>query len=98
LAEDCEIAALVVTNRTAPPDCLASAIDRNIARVNGASTARWNGTSFVIDAARPKNYQRPWTTNPIQTATSAQPQAPPRDATPRLQDLDVEDAVSVPAD
>ena len=98
LAEDCEIAAFVVTNRTVPPHCAAPAIDRNVAQANGASAARWNGNSFVIDSARPKNHQRPWTTKPVQTATSAQPQAPPRDATPRLQDLDVEDAVSVPAD
>lgn len=97
-AEDCEIAAFVVTNRTIPPHCAAPAIDRNVARANGASRARWNGSSFAIDSARPTNYQRPWTAKPVQTATSAQPQAPPRDATPRLQDLDVEDAVSVPAD
>ena len=94
LAEDCEIAAFVVT--TLPPHCAAPAIDRNVARINGAAQARWNGTTFLVDSARPKNYQRPWTAKPVQTA--AQPQAPPRDATPRLQDLDVEDAVSVPAD
>ena len=98
LAEDCEIATFVVTNRTLPPGCLATAIDRNVARANGATRARWNGTAFVIVSARPTNYQRPWTAKPVQTAMSAQPQAPPRDATPRLQDLDVEDAVSVPAD
>lgn len=98
LAEDCEIAAFVVTNRTAPPHCAAPTIDRNVARTNSATTVRWNGTSFAIDPARPASHQRPWTAKPVQTATSAQPQAPPRDATPRLQDLDVEDAVSVPAD
>jgi competence protein ComEC len=98
LAEDCEIAAFVVTNRTAPPHCAAPTIDRNVARTNGATAVRWKGTAFAIDPARPASHQRPWTAKPVQTATSAQPQAPPRDATPRLQDLDVEDAVSVPAD
>lgn len=96
VVEDCEIAAFVVTNRTAPPHCAAPIIDRNIAQANGASTARWNGNAFVIDSARPPNHRRPWTTGPLRATATAQP--PPRDATPRLQDLDVEDVVSVPAD
>ncbi len=97
VAEDCEIAAFVVTDRNTPPHCAAPAIDRTVAQRNGASSARWTGNAFVIDLARPPNHRRPWTTGPMQT-TAAQPQAPPRDATPRQQDLDVEDAPSVPAD
>jgi len=96
VVEDCEIAAFVVTNRTAPAGCAVPAIDRNTARMNGAATARWNGSAFVIDVARPRTYQRPWTATIVQRP--ALPQAPPRDATPRSQDLDVEDTVSVPAE
>jgi len=98
VVEDCEIAAFVVTNRNAPPHCAASVIDRRAALANGASSARWNAEAFVVSSARPSTYRRPWTATPLQATATAQPQAPPRDATPRLQDLDIEDAVSVPAD
>ena len=96
VAEDCEIAAFVVTNRTSPPTCAVTVIDRNTARTNGSATARWNGSAFVVDVARPQTYRRPWTTNAV--PATPPPQAPPRDATPRLQDLDVEDAGSISAE
>ena len=100
LAEDCEIAALVVTARNAPPACTAPIIDRNAARAGGAMAGRWNGKALVLEAARPAGFERPWTANrpwpavaAPQTTTSA-----PRDATPRPTDLDADDAPSIPSE
>jgi competence protein ComEC len=94
VAEDCESAALMVTQRNASPQCAAAAIDRARVRLTGATSGNWDGKSFALEAARPLTSQRPWIvraeTRTVQAAPVSPPQAP-RDATPRVQDLDPED-------
>ena len=96
VAEDCDIAALVVTNRAVPSGCAAVAIDRNSVRQKGAMSARRSRDSFAFEAARPETYRRPWTAGMVVPATA--PAATQPDATPRVQDLEVEDAGSVSAE
>jgi competence protein ComEC len=91
--EDCGLAAVVVTSRELPGECKALAIDRKVSRGNGAITLRWNGEGFEIKAARPAGLNRPWARGPVvadETAV-APASAAPRDATPRIEDLEAGD-------
>ena len=95
LIEDCDMAAVLVTARQAPPGCTAIVIDRKVARESGAVSIRLEGGTLVVDAARPKTYDRPWARR-APAATAASPRsAAPRDATPRPSDLEADDGVSV---
>jgi competence protein ComEC len=90
-AEDCSRSALVVTPRDAPPSCAATIVDRNRSRQNGAISLRRDGALWEISAARPPGYDRPWARALPQPASvaPAQPVRPaPRDATPRVEDLE----------
>ncbi len=100
LEEDCERAVLIITARDPPPGCAAMVVGRNLWRERGALALRRDGSGFVMEAARPPNYDRPWApallprhTPPASqasgagTASEALPPAP-RDATPRSEDLD----------
>ena len=95
LIEDCQMAALVVTARNAPPTCAATIIDRNAVRAGGAMAVRLDGSALVVEAARPATYDRPWarryTTAPVLPARPL----PPRDATPRPSDLEADEGPSV---
>jgi competence protein ComEC len=92
--EDCAIAALVVTPRDAPPQCAAWIIDRATLRARGAIALSRDKTGWVVSAARPAGYDRPW------ARAQPAPDVPPasratrpalRDATPRLEDLEPDD-------
>jgi competence protein ComEC len=96
-AEDCRRAAVVVATRQAPPDCAATVIGRSLWRRRGALALRRDGSSFVIEAAHPPNFDRPWAPGQLSvTAASADdaasvspgPLAPPRDAAPRAEDVE----------
>jgi competence protein ComEC len=95
--EDCVRAAVVVSQREAPPRCAALIIDRTFWRQRGAIALRRFGSDFVIEAARPSGYDRPWAPasprQPSITATSptGANRAPPTDATPREGDLEAGD-------
>jgi competence protein ComEC len=102
LEEDCRRAAIViVTTRAAPPDCNALAIGRDLWRTRGALLLRRDGgNGFVIDAARPENFDRPWAPRPnrapsgaISESEATPTAAPtvPRDATPKPEDLQADD-------
>ena len=94
--EDCQRAAVVVATRDPPPECAAMVIGRKLWRQRGALTLRADGNGFVLDAARPVNFDRPWarsaqTGAPAEDAgksTAAASRNAPRDATPRAEDLD----------
>jgi competence protein ComEC len=67
--EDCARAALVVASRSEPPaDCRATVIGRALWRQRGALTLRRNssdhGSEFIIESARSKNFDRPWSPAP----------------------------------
>jgi competence protein ComEC len=88
--EDCARTALVVTAREGPPRCAATLVDRRTTRCAGDVSLSRDG--WEITAARPAGQDRPWAramATPAETAqptSAARPQ--PRDATPRLEDLE----------
>jgi competence protein ComEC len=89
--EDCGRSALVVTAREAPPACAATVVDRRLSRSAGALSFRGDGERWIMEAGRPSNYDRPWARARAMPATAhtgpiTRPQ--PRDATPRMEDLE----------
>jgi competence protein ComEC len=98
LADDCERAALVVTARPAPVSCLASVIDAERLRRQGAMALRRSRDGFVVDAVKPKGIDRPWSpaiadNREAETTILAPRVATPRavDATPSEADLQAEE-------
>jgi competence protein ComEC len=99
--EDCRRTLLVVTTRDAPPGCAAPLIGRKVWRERGALALRRDGAGFVMEAARAEGFDRPWSPQRARTAATASadtaPSAaealrpPPRDATPRSEDLQPDD-------
>ena len=104
---DCARAVLVVASRGEPPeDCRATVIGRALWRQRGALVLRRNGSGldadFVIDSARPRNFDRPWApAAPAarEAATSAtvnesgegeEATRAARDATPRQEDIEAD--------
>jgi competence protein ComEC len=92
--EDCRQAALVVSQRTAPPSCAATAIDRTVWPRTGAAALYRVGKGWETVVAYPAGYDRPWARAlPArgESETPASPRSAPRDATPRAQDLAPDD-------
>jgi competence protein ComEC len=94
--EDCRRAILVISAREAPADCDALAIDRRLTQVSGSMALRRVEKSFEVTSARPRGYDRPWAHNVARNpASGSQPSGsanpPPRDATPRIDDLEAGD-------
>ncbi len=100
--DDCRRASLILAvHDDAPPGCAAKVIGRNMWYDRGALALRRNGSGFVMDSARPKNFDRPWApapprreTSPMATDVSAEAgspyRSPPRDATPRQDDIEAD--------
>jgi competence protein ComEC len=96
--EDCRRAAVVVATQDPPAECAATVIGRKLWRERGALMLRADGAGFVLESAHPPNFDRPWVPRPPRAATasasddtanpSAAARPPPRDATPRAEDLD----------
>ena len=93
--EDCRRAALVVSQRTAPPSCGATLIDRTVWPRTGATALYRLGHGWDSVVAYPQGYDRPWArAAPVRVegaATSTPAKPPVRDATPREEDLAPED-------
>lgn len=99
--EDCRRAAIVITAKDVPPDCSALVVGRALWRTRGALSLRRDvGDGFIIDGARPENFDRPWAPRPPRAASganseneasSAASRSPPRDATPKPEDLQPDD-------
>lgn len=92
--EDCRRAALVVSQRTAPPSCTATLIDRAVWPRTGATALYRTGKGWETIVAYPAGYDRPWARAPLARTVSETPASPrpaPRDATPRTEDLAPED-------
>jgi competence protein ComEC len=81
--EDCRLAALVVSQRTAPA-CAATTIDRAVWPRTGASALYRAGKGWETVVAYPAGYDRPWArAGPSQReGPPASPRPAPRDATP----------------
>ena len=90
--EDCRRAALVVSQRTAPPSCAATAVDRAVWRQTGAVALYRTATGWERVVAYPPGYDRPWARAiGRRTESDARPNSAPRDATPRSEDLSADD-------
>lgn len=100
-AEDCRRAVLVVSSRSAPPDCPTITADRAMRMRSGALALRRVGKSWEITPARPDGYDRPWARTratgaaPSSTSESSaaapKPKSSPRDAAPKPADLGADD-------
>jgi competence protein ComEC len=64
LADDCTRAVLVVTASQAPSTCAAAVIPLDRLRRQGVLTLRRSRDGFVVDAVRPKGFDRPWSPAP----------------------------------
>ena len=97
LADDCERAALIVTLRQAPASCAASVIDADRLRRQGAMALRRGRDGFVVEAAKPRGIDRPWSPAADEGEADASVLSPrvvpPRavDATPAEADLQAEE-------
>jgi len=92
--EDCRRAALVVSQRTAPPSCAAAKIDRTVWPRTGATALYRVGKGWETVVAYPAGYDRPWARAvPMRESETPSSSAipAPRDATPRVEDLAPED-------
>ena len=100
LEEDCTRAALVVATRgDFSSDCKAMVINRALWRQRGALVLSRHGSDFVVDSARPKNFDRPWAPAPASReafvgnfgdSDQAETRGRARDATPRQEDIDAD--------
>jgi competence protein ComEC len=88
-AEDCRRAALIVSQRTAPPGCAAPMIDRTVWPRTGASALYRTEKGWETVVVHPAGYSRPWSrTMPATAAATAAapaagtPSTAPGDATP----------------
>jgi len=97
--DDCRRASLVIAvHDDAPPGCAAKVIGRDTWYDHGALTARRDGSGFVIESARSKNFDRPWAParpqRPSEGADNGASSAPngtaPRDATPTEDDIEAD--------
>jgi competence protein ComEC len=99
--EDCRRARVVIATRDAPANCAATVIGRNLWRGRGALALRAEGARFIIDSTRPANFDRPWAPRAPRSGSAASSEAsgnpatpalsPPRDATPKPEDLEPDD-------
>jgi competence protein ComEC len=90
--EDCRRAALVVSQRTAPPSCAAAAGDRTVWLRTGATALYRAANGWERVVAYPLGYDRPWARAAVARGESeAAPTSRPRDATPRTEDLSADD-------
>ena len=96
-ADDCAMAAVIVTQRQPPSDCAAMILDQDMLRRRGALALHKTGDGYAITAVRPRGTNRPWSpaiAEENETRTSAaQSNSPsqPADATPAESDLQVDD-------
>jgi competence protein ComEC len=93
LADDCERAALIVTLRQAPASCAASVIDADRLRRQGAMALRRSREGFVVEAAKPRGIDRPWS-----PAAAEESEADARVLAPRIVPPRAVDATSAEAD
>jgi competence protein ComEC len=98
LADDCERATLIVTARQVPAGCAASVIDADRLRRQGAMALRRGPHGFVVDAAKPRGIDRPWSPAAADESDRDAPMLAPRivppravDATPAEADLQAEE-------
>ena len=93
-AEDCTRAAVVVSVRETPsPECVATLVDRNVWRTNGAVALRWTGDEFEQAVTLPPGYDRPWGRGSMGAAARLPASTPATsgDATPHPEGVEADD-------
>ncbi len=93
-AEDCTRAAVVVSVReTQSPDCVATLVDRDVWRTNGAVALRWSGDRFEQAVTLPPGYDRPWGRGAMSRAARPPASTPATsgDATPHPEGVEADD-------
>ncbi|NOJ43257.1 ComEC/Rec2 family competence protein [Bradyrhizobium australiense] len=97
-SDDCERAALIVTLRQAPAACVASIVDAERLRRQGAMALRRSREGFIVEAAKPRGIDRPWSPATGDESETDAPVLAPRvvppravDATPAEVDLQAEE-------
>jgi competence protein ComEC len=98
LAEDCRRAALVVSQRTAPPGCAAPMIDRTVWPRTGASVLYRTAKGWETVVAHPAGYDRPWSKTAPATGTAPATPAAPSMAAPATSPGDATPSAELPAD
>ena len=98
LADDCTHAVLVVTASQQPSTCAAPVITLDRLRRQGTLALRRSRDGFVVDAAKPRGIDRPWSPavagdGEAETTILAPRLAAPRaiDATPAEADVQADD-------
>lgn len=94
--DDCRRASLIIAvHDDPPPGCAATVIRRNTWYDRGALVVRRDGAGFVMQSARPENYDRPWApawhpraNQSSDTSKSATRNAVPLNATPAKDDIE----------
>lgn len=97
--DDCRRASLILAvHDDPPPGCAATVIGRNTWYDRGALVLSHDGAGFVMQSARPENYDRPWapgwhrrTVKFPDAGTSATGGVAPRDSAPVLDDIEGND-------
>jgi competence protein ComEC len=86
LDDDCERAALLVTARQTPPGCGSTVISLERLRRQGAMALRRTKDGFVVDAVKPRGFNRPWSPAAAGDAEAEPTTLAPRSAVPRAVD------------
>lgn len=92
LADDCERAALIVTNKQPPAACAASVIDTERLRRQGALALRRGRDGLVVDAVKPRGIDRPWSRAIAEDGETDSTVLAPRKPSPRAVDATPADA------
>lgn len=96
-ADDCTMAAVIVTLHQPPSGCAALILGQDTLRRRGALALRKAGEGYAITSIRPRGSDRPWSPamaedDETQTSSSRpNVPAPPVDATPAESDLQADD-------
>jgi competence protein ComEC len=98
IAEDCRRAALVVSQRTAPPGCAAPVIDRTVWPRTGASVLYRTAKGWETVVMHPAGYDRPWSKTVSAVETAPATAAAPSTGTPATAPGDAAPGGELPAD
>ena len=95
-ADDCTMAAVIVTLRQPPSGCAAMVLDQDMLRRRGALALHRTSTGYAVTGIRPRGTDRPWSPaidedEPQALSARSGISARPVDATPAESDLQVDD-------
>lgn len=97
LIEDCSISSIAISWRMGVDGCQAMLVDRQVWRRTGAMALRVTKDGFLVKPDRQSGQERPWMPRVDFNGVLGRPAPirPTQDATPRVEDLEVDDTSSV---